>query len=166
MRAAMHPARWRVLTELFDRRDRDGALTATEAAELTGLTPSAMSYHLNMLAKAGFLERDESTDGRERPWRARGDGLEITVHPDADMGKALMQNLLGEITRLFAEGPPEGPDGTPWPSSFTHTQLNLTKDRAKELHRRIQEIIDEFDEDTAGPEYEVFWIQGVHRGGG
>lgn len=161
MRAAMHPARWRVLTELFDRRE---TLTATEAAELTGLTPSAMSYHLNQLAKAGFVTPDDSADGRERPWRALGNGMEISSQPDEAMGRALMQNLLAEITRLFSAGPPIGPDGTPWPSSFTHTQVHLTKDRAKELHRRIQDVIDDFDDDTDGPEYELFWIQGVYPG--
>jgi len=159
MRAAMHPARWQVLTELFDRRQ---TLTATQAAEITGLTPSAMSYHLNQLAKAGFIEADDSVDGRERPWRALGNGLEISGQPDEAMGRALMQNLLAEITRLFAAGPPQGPDGTPWPSSFTHTQLHLTKERAKELHRRIHEVIDDFEDDTEGPEHEIFWIQGVH----
>jgi DNA-binding transcriptional ArsR family regulator len=158
MRAAMHPARWRVLTELFDRRE---SITATEAAGLTGLSPSAMSYHLHQLEKAGFVAREAAADGRERPWRALGDGMEITALPDEVTGRALMDNLLGEITRLFSSGPPGGPDGTPWPSSFTHTQLHLTKDRAKELHRRVQEVIDEFDADAEGPEYEIFWIQGV-----
>ncbi|WP_051191730.1 ArsR/SmtB family transcription factor [Microbacterium luticocti] len=161
MRAAMHPARWRVLTELFDRQD---GMTATQAAELTGLTPSAMSYHLNVLARAGFIERDDSDDGRERPWRATGGGLEITGMPDEAMGRALMQNLLAEVTRLFAAGPPRGPDGTPWPASFTHTQVHLTKERAKELHRRVQEVIAEFEDDEDGPEYELFWIQGVGPG--
>jgi DNA-binding MarR family transcriptional regulator len=162
MRAAMHPVRWRVLTELFDRTE---TLTATQAAELTGLTPSAMSYHLNQLARAGFIERDDSGDARERPWRARGSGLEISAQPDAAMGRAMMQNVLAEITRLFSAGPPTSPDGTPWPSSFTHTQLHLTKERAKELHRRIHEVIDDFDGDEEGPEHEIFWIQGVHPTG-
>ena len=162
MRAAMHPARWRVLTELFDRRKTD---TATEAAELTGLTPSAMSYHLNKLAKAGFIEPDDSVDGRERPWRAVGSGLEISGQPDEAMGRAMMQNILAEVTRLLTAGPPVSPDGTPWPSSYTHTQLHLTKDRAKELHRRIHEVLDEFEGDTEGLEHEIFWIQGVHPTG-
>lgn len=170
MRAAMHPARWRVLTELFDRNE---ALTATQAAELTGLTPSAMSYHLHQLARAGYLERDDATDGRERPWRAKGAGLEISGRPDAAVGRAMMQNILAEITRLFTAEPPAGGEDRPWPASYTHTQLRLTRERAKELHRRIHEVIDEFEGDDdekdggpdagseRGPEYDVFWIQGV-----
>ncbi|HET6740226.1 MAG TPA: helix-turn-helix domain-containing protein, partial [Kribbella sp.] len=68
IRALAHPARQRVIDELYNGR----VLTATECAELAGLTPSAMSYHLRALEKWGIIERaDETTDGRERPWRAR-----------------------------------------------------------------------------------------------
>ncbi|MFD0479590.1 winged helix-turn-helix domain-containing protein [Nonomuraea thailandensis] len=33
-----------------------GSATATEVAEIAGITPSAASYHLRMLAKYGFVE--------------------------------------------------------------------------------------------------------------
>jgi len=41
-----------VIEELSGRE-----LTATECAELVGLSPSAMSYHLRSLEKAGIRER-------------------------------------------------------------------------------------------------------------
>src|SRR4051794_4241177 len=67
IRALAHPARQVVIDELYDGK----VLTATECAELAGLTPSAMSYHLRALERWGILERAEaSADGRERPWRA------------------------------------------------------------------------------------------------
>jgi hypothetical protein len=45
-------------------------LTATECAELTGLSPSATAYHLKFLERYGFAERAPArNDGRERPWR-------------------------------------------------------------------------------------------------
>ena len=45
--------------------------TATECAEVCGLSPSATSYHLRALAKAGLVEEAPSRgDGRERVWRA------------------------------------------------------------------------------------------------
>jgi DNA-binding transcriptional ArsR family regulator len=46
-------------------------LTATECAELTGLSPSATAYHLKLLQRYGFAEPAPARrDGRERPWRA------------------------------------------------------------------------------------------------
>ncbi|HXZ56188.1 MAG TPA: winged helix-turn-helix domain-containing protein [Gaiellaceae bacterium] len=46
-------------------------LTATECAELTGLSPSATAYHLKLLERYALAERAPArNDGRERPWRA------------------------------------------------------------------------------------------------
>lgn len=53
-------------------------LAATDCAEIAGLTPSAMSYHLRSLERAGIVEHAEpSGDGRERPWRAAGAYLQV-----------------------------------------------------------------------------------------
>src|SRR3954447_9243658 len=74
IRALAHPARQVVIDELYDGK----VLTATECAELAGLSPSAMSYHLRSLEKYGIVERVESAaDGRERPWRAAGRYLQV-----------------------------------------------------------------------------------------
>ena len=45
IKALAHPARLAVIDELFAGRQ----LTATECAEIAGLSPSAMSYHLRAL---------------------------------------------------------------------------------------------------------------------
>lgn len=74
IKALAHPARLAVIDELFAGRE----LTATECAQIAGLSPSAMSYHLRALEKWGVVERAEaSADGRERPWRAAGEGFMI-----------------------------------------------------------------------------------------
>ena len=49
VRALAHPARLVVIDALYDGE----VLTATECAERAGVTPSAMSYHLRALEKAG-----------------------------------------------------------------------------------------------------------------
>jgi DNA-binding transcriptional ArsR family regulator len=68
LRALAHPARLTVVDELYQGNER----TASELAELTGLTPSAMSYHLRALERWGVVERAEARgDRRERPWRGR-----------------------------------------------------------------------------------------------
>lgn len=51
----------------------DGPATATDCAQVVGLSPSACSYHLRALARFGFVEEEQASaaDGRHRPWRAR-----------------------------------------------------------------------------------------------
>ena len=76
VRALAHPARLVVIDALYDGE----VLTATECAERAGVTPSAMSYHLRALEKAGLVLRAEPRgDGRERPWKRAGRDLRIDV---------------------------------------------------------------------------------------
>ena len=94
IKALAHPARLAVLDELFAGR----SLTATECADIADLSPSAMSYHLRALQKWGIVERAEASgDGRERPWRAAGEGLRVeSAEPRASAvaESALMGRLL------------------------------------------------------------------------
>ena len=98
IKALAHPARLAVIDELFAGRQ----LTATECAEIAGLSPSAMSYHLRALEKWGIVERAEASgDGRERPWRAAGDGLTIaSAEPRASaVAESAMVNRIIDRTR-------------------------------------------------------------------
>jgi DNA-binding transcriptional ArsR family regulator len=54
---------------LLEALVREGPLTATEAGELLGESPSNMSFHLRTLAKYGFVEEAPGGAGRQRPWR-------------------------------------------------------------------------------------------------
>src|ERR1700733_15532457 len=69
MRALAHPARIAIVTHLA----LHGPATATECADVAGLSPSACSYHLRALARYGIVEEDldSAADGRQRPWGAR-----------------------------------------------------------------------------------------------
>jgi DNA-binding transcriptional ArsR family regulator len=74
MRALAHPAR----LALLDRLSHGGPATATECAEVVGLSPSAVSYHLRALARAGLVEEAPGRgDGRERRWRRTTEGWEV-----------------------------------------------------------------------------------------
>ena len=74
LRALAHPARLAVVDELYQGTER----TSSELAELTGLSASAMSYHLRSLERWGIVERGTARDdGRERPWRAVGRTLKF-----------------------------------------------------------------------------------------
>jgi DNA-binding transcriptional ArsR family regulator len=84
LRALAHTGRYAILERLQTR----GPATATECAEVAGLSPSACSYHLRLLARHGFVEEDTSDeahrDGRERVWRAVTPGWFTDRGPHAD----------------------------------------------------------------------------------
>jgi DNA-binding transcriptional ArsR family regulator len=89
LRALAHPARLRVVDELYQGSER----TASELAEITGLTPSAMSYHLRALERWGIVERgDAREDGRERPWRAAG--RSVTWAAEMSLAAAASQEVI------------------------------------------------------------------------
>jgi len=96
LRALAHAGRYAILEHL----QTGGSATATECAELAGLSPSACSYHLRLLARHGFIEEDPSRDdGRERAWRATATGWWSDIDPDTDPGTA--QALDSTIVRVM-----------------------------------------------------------------
>jgi DNA-binding transcriptional ArsR family regulator len=75
IRALAHPARLAIIEALLTGDE----LTATECASLTGLSPSATSYHLKALEKWGIVEAGHArADGRDRPWKATGRSIEVS----------------------------------------------------------------------------------------
>ena len=79
LRALAHPARLAILDALSTGQTG----TATQFAQVVGLSPSATSYHLRALAKYGLVEEAPGRgDGRERVWQrpSRTAGVEF----DAD----------------------------------------------------------------------------------
>jgi DNA-binding transcriptional ArsR family regulator len=101
MRALAHPARIAIWTHLGMR----GPATATECAEIAGLSPSACSYHLRTLARYGFVEEDRASaaDGRERPWRARMLAFHIGAGPGVPTATQVASRILVENMRAAAE---------------------------------------------------------------
>ena len=101
MRALAHPARIAIWTHL----GLHGPATATECAEIAGLSPSACSYHLRTLARYGFVEEDpdSAADGRERPWRARMLAFSIDDVPGTPAATRVASRLLVENLRAAAE---------------------------------------------------------------
>jgi DNA-binding transcriptional ArsR family regulator len=66
IRAVAHPMRIAILEALR----REGPLTATRAAELLDDSPGNMSWHMQTLAKYGYIEEAGGGRGRSRPWQA------------------------------------------------------------------------------------------------
>ncbi|HXC45240.1 MAG TPA: helix-turn-helix domain-containing protein, partial [Solirubrobacteraceae bacterium] len=65
MRALSHPVR----LALIETLGLAGPLTATQAGERIGESPTTCSFHLRQLAKYGFVEEAGGGSGRARPWR-------------------------------------------------------------------------------------------------
>ena len=81
MRALAHPARPTLMQHLAT----EGPATATESAEIVGLSPSATSYHLRALAKVGLVEEAPGRgDGRERRWQSKVGPYQVDGGPDTD----------------------------------------------------------------------------------
>jgi DNA-binding transcriptional ArsR family regulator len=117
IRALAHPARLAILEALTAGDE----LTATELAAVTGLSPSATSYHLKALAKWGIVEAGQArADGRDRPWKATGRSVEVnSPTPDltapaeiAILGTFLERNrvIATEFLKHEASEPPEWRD--------------------------------------------------------
>lgn len=64
-----HPVRLRALV-LFEREPG----STSDLSALTGLSTSAVSYHVGRLANAGLIEEAGKGRGGQRLWRARAAG--------------------------------------------------------------------------------------------
>jgi DNA-binding transcriptional ArsR family regulator len=102
LEALAHPVRLDLLGYLM----ASGPATASACARAVGDTPSNCSYHLRTLARYRLVEPVESSDRRQRPWRATITGFELDqgVDPATPSGRgtaavmaasvALQQRLL------------------------------------------------------------------------
>ncbi|HET7661548.1 MAG TPA: helix-turn-helix domain-containing protein [Oryzihumus sp.] len=164
IRALAHPARQRVIDELYG----GAVLTATEAARLCGLTPSAMSYHLRALEKWGIVVRDEAgDDARERPWRAAARDLRIehsaharsTPMATKAFASTFMAPLVEEIGAWAASDRRGRDDGT----AMARGRMWLTTAEAKALVDQVSALMEPYEARTAAdhPEgaaqFSSFW---------
>jgi DNA-binding transcriptional ArsR family regulator len=152
VRALAHPARLTIVDELFQGVER----TASELAELSGLSPSAMSYHLRALERWGVVERAAPRgDGRERPWRACGRSLSLVS--DADSAAAVdviaagyLQQLREELRRwTFAER--EASEIWRESAGVRRSFLWLTESEADAFAGELRGVVDKYvaDRDAA-----------------
>ena len=145
IRALAHPARLAVMDALTAR----ATITATEAAEIAGLSPSAMSYHLRALAKWGIVREasaDSDTDGRERRWERAGAGLSVDP-PDhgADAATAFIATHYLDRTRAeLAHWLDLMGDHPFWRDNavVAFREAWLTEEQALEARRIVDSLVD------------------------
>lgn len=146
IRALAHEARQQILDELYS----GSVLTATEAAQICGLSPSAMSYHLRALAKWGIVVRDEaSADRRERPWRAGANDLSVG-RSDGPSGASVRQ-AANAVVSTFMVGLNKAVDA--WldkepeakGAKMSRGRLYLSDEEAAALNRDVDELLERYD---------------------
>lgn len=147
LRALAHPARLTILEHLII----DGPATATECAEIAGLSPSACSYHLRALARHGFVEEDPAggADGRYRPWRARV--VTIKVGSQAGRPEAVraasrllvesVQARFDEVRANYLDHETEYPADWQEAAGSSQDVLHVTPAELAEVQDRIRSIL-------------------------
>jgi DNA-binding transcriptional ArsR family regulator len=150
MRALAHPARLEILEHLS--LAKEGA-TATECAEVVGLSPSATSYHLRALAKAGMIQEGPSRgDGRERVWVASHRHYAVSAEREASVDELAAESVLVEaflarqndkVRRALARVREENDE---WfdVTTITDQTLQVTAAELKELLSKIDELFEPF----------------------
>lgn len=149
IRALAHAARLEVISELYSTQV---SRTATELAAQTGLTPSAMSYHLRALQKWGIVAPAPTTgDARERRWQAAGTDFAINsgggaASPVLDLELDAFRRRAAAYARTRDEqrkagGPTEAPTAVVLASDL----LYLTRDQQAELTRRLFALLSEYE---------------------
>jgi DNA-binding transcriptional ArsR family regulator len=150
MRALAHPARIAIWMHIGLR----GPATATECAEVAGLSPSACSYHLRALARYGFVEEDRAAaaDGRERPWRARLLAFTHSDRPDEPAAGRVASRLLVENIRAAAEDirvqyldrQSEYPADWQAAAGEMFSVAHVTPDELQELRTKVLDVMDPY----------------------
>lgn len=148
LRAMAHPARLAILGRLQE----EGPATATECAEVAGLSPSACSYHLRTLAKHGLIEEAPARgDARERVWRALQTGWGMKDPENGELTPellaaqdAVIQTVLNEASQrlsdYLAQSSKESAD---WRDAarLAHMVLYMDPDEVRALTERINELV-------------------------
>jgi DNA-binding transcriptional ArsR family regulator len=148
IRALAHPARMAIIDALASGDE----LTATECAELTGLSPSATAYHLKLLERYHFAEPAPArNDGRERPWRASDRRTLVDLDSSTPAGAAATAAVavaLIDRTRGVAEEfiPTERDEPEDWQdvAALANTDLWLTAEEARAVTAAIAAVLEPY----------------------
>lgn len=153
MRALAHPTRLALIEVLTVH----GPMTATEASEHVGETPSSCSFHLRTLARHGFVDDTGDGTGRQRPWKLRHLGTSFARDPNDDPGTRIAARSLADLflDRQLARFRHSRDSELPveWRSNVTanETMTWLTPDEAHDLTNEISTIMMRYRERITDP---------------
>jgi hypothetical protein len=153
MRALAHPVRL-ALIDLFGYHE---SLTASQASELLGESPTNCAFHLRTLAKYGFLREAPTSSRRERPWALVHRAVRITqrqAEPAAALAakalvRAMLDRWLEKARHVF--GSPCPIPGWQEASGVSQKHVFMTPSEAEAARGEIQQILDRYDDRQATP---------------
>ena len=155
LRAMAHPTRLSLIGVLR----REGALTATQAADLIGESPASCSFHLRQLAKYGLVEEAGGGRGRERPWRATTmftSWPDVAEGPAAESASRLLRSVLAEryfdALRRWLDRKADEPEAWQEAAQFGDTMLYVTPEELTALAAETQAMMDRFIDRQTHPE--------------
>jgi predicted ArsR family transcriptional regulator len=154
MRAVAHPVRIALLEVL----GTEGPLTATQAGELIGESPTTCSFHLRQLAKYGFIEEVAGVAGRKRPWRLVHTGLtfsDVSEDPETRLAATALTRVLHEfyLDRLKEGLALRRDTPTEWQKATGASEflLYVTVEELHELDEQMNALVKPFIERIGNP---------------
>ncbi len=154
MRAMTHPVRLALLEALGLK----GPLTATEAAEVIGESPTTCSFHFRQLAKYGFVEEASTGPGRRRAWRRTAVAMRFSdIHDDPETSiaaRALARTLRERyLLRLRDYYDARSSYPLPWQEVTGESEfvVHVTPPELRDLDERITALLQSYRDRNADP---------------
>jgi DNA-binding transcriptional ArsR family regulator len=97
LQALAHPTR----LALMEAIALSGTLTATQASEVVGESPTACAYHLRVLGRLDLIEEAGRGPGRERPWRLVRSSVSIAEDSDDPAAEQAARALSTAVIERF-----------------------------------------------------------------
>jgi hypothetical protein len=139
-----HPVR----AALLELIEREGVITATDAARELGGSTGLYSFHLRQLARHGIIEEAPAARGRVRPWRLGEPGAARTPEPrpgtvsDAALS-TVARGLEDESYRRWLEHRDAAPG--PWRRDEAFSQVvYLTPDEMAGMAEVVRALIAQY----------------------
>ncbi|MFF8911509.1 winged helix-turn-helix domain-containing protein [Streptomyces olivaceoviridis] len=156
MRAVAHPTRLALL-EALGRRE---PLTATEAAQMVGESPTNCAFHLRTLAKYGFVEEAGGGTGRSRPWQRAHIGFTFEDYdpagdPETTIAAAVLSTVLWDswLERIRKVGAMRSAFPEHWSkiTSSAESIFYLTPEEAESFRAELTAILFRYRERLEDP---------------
>lgn len=153
LRAIAHPARSRILSELY----AGGSLRAADVARTLDIPANQASFHLRQLAKYGLVEEapEEARDKRDRVWRmVAEDGIsfrseDVLAQPGGDAAMEVYRRSARAWGHLLVDRSlePDEPGAEKW---VFNASLRFSQDELVEFAHELEELQQRWRERTRG----------------
>jgi DNA-binding transcriptional ArsR family regulator len=148
IRAWAHPARLAIL----DALSTGDELTATECAQVTGLSASATAYHMKLLERYGIIEpATPRPDRRERSWRLTQRRIRVDMDastPAAASATAAVTGAYFDSTRAvgvaFIAGGYAEPEDWRNAAAMNTSDLWLTVEEVQRVEHELGAVLDPY----------------------